>query len=118
MNSDESDKPEAKKVQQRCPSIDDEDLKRKLRHPDEGPSRWGSCGEEVEVINLTTSDSEAEEDEDDEFIDNEDDEGNYDSEDEDDDEDEEEEEHDEPEMKTDPTYSARGRALSEWDPDF
>ena len=46
---------------------------------------------------------------DDEFIDNKDDEGNDDNEDKDD---------DGPEMKTDPTYSPRGRALSEWDPDF
>ena len=86
MNSDDSDKPKAKRVQQGCPSIDDEELKRKLCHPDEGPSRWGSYSEEVEVIDLTTSDLEAEEDDDDEFIDNKDDEGNDDNENEEDDE--------------------------------
>ena len=119
MNSDENDKPEAKRVQQGCPSTDDEELRRKLRHLDEGPSRWGSCSEEVEIIDLTTSGSEAEKDEDDKFIDDEDDEGNDDSEDEDEDDDEdEEEEDDEPKTKTDPTYSPRGRTLSEWDPEF
>ena len=83
----------------------------------EGPSKWGGSRKEVEVIDLTTSDSEAKEDDDDEFIDNEDDEGSDDSEDEDYEEDEEEDD-DELETKTDPTYSPRGRALSEWDPDF
>ena len=102
---------------QGCPSIDNEELRRKLRYADEGPSRWGSCSEEVEIIDLTTSDSEVEKDGDDESIDDEDDEGNDDSENEDDDEDEEEED-DKPETKTDPTYSPRGRALSEWDPEF
>ena len=119
VNSDEGDKPEAKKIQQGCPSTDDEELRRKLRHPDEGPSRWGGCSKEVEIIDLTTSDSGAEKDGDDESIDDEDDEGNDDNEDEDEDDDEdEEEEDDEPKMKTDPTYSPRGRALSEWDPEF
>ena len=117
MNSDENDKPEAKRVQQGCSSTDDEELKRKLRHPDEGPSRYGRCGEEVEVIDLSASDSEAEENDDDEFIDNEDDEGSDDSEDEDDEEDEKKED-DELETKKDPTYSPRGTALSEWDLDF
>ena len=93
----------------------DEELRRKLQYPNEGPSRWGGYDEEIEVIDLTTSDSETDKDDDynseddnDDFIDD------------DDEEESKESDDDEPnindslmEMKTDTTYSPRGRAFSE-----
>ena len=96
-------------------------MEKNLWYLDEGPSRWGSCGEEVEVNDLTTSDSETDEDDDynkegddDDFIDDE-----YEEDDEDSDDD------DEPDinyflmgMKVASTYSLRGRALCEWDPEY
>ena len=96
-------------------------MRRKLRYPDEGPSRWGSYEEEVEIIDLITSDSETDEEE---AYNNEDDDNDFiDDEDEEDDEDNSSD--DEPdindflmEMKMDPTYSPRERALCEWDLDF
>ena len=33
-----------------------------MRYSHEEPSRWGSCGKEVEIIDLTMSNSKAEED--------------------------------------------------------
>lgn len=117
---DDEDGPEAKRMQQGIASNDDAKLKKKLRYPDEGPSRWRNCDGEAEVTDLTTPHSEAEEDDD---FNNEVDEDSF----IDDDEEEESEEidDDEPninnfimEMKVAPTYSPRGKALSEWDPDF
>lgn len=62
INSDDDDKPEAKRIWQRCSPTDDEELNKKLCYPDEGPSRWGGCDEETEVIDLIMLDSETDED--------------------------------------------------------
>ena len=56
--NDDENGPVAKRMRRGFFSAHDEDLSRSLRYPDEGPSRRGSWGEEVEVIDLTTSDPE------------------------------------------------------------
>ena len=117
---DDEDGPQAKKMRQGFSPTDDEELRKQLRYSDKGPSRSGGCNEEIEVIDLTTSDSETDEEDD---YNNEDD--NDDFIDDDDDEDDEDSNSDDEadmndffmEMRTDPIYSLRGRALCEWDPD-
>lgn len=108
--NDDEEGPEAKKMRQISSPTDGEELRKNLCYPDEGPSRWGGCVKEKEVIDLTTSDSEMEEDDDDSFIDDEDDEDNDGNDDGDD--------NDEYEIKVDPIYCLRGRALCKWDLDF
>ena len=61
---EEDDGPEAKKMWQGFSPIDDEELRGKLCYPDEGPSRWGGCDEEIEVVDFTTSNSETDEEDD------------------------------------------------------
>ena len=76
------------------------------------------------MIDLTTSDLETDEEND---YNNEDDDDNFINNEEDDDEEESDESNDDDEpdingfiieMKVDPAYSPRGRALSEWDPNY
>ena len=54
--SDDEDRFETKRRKRELLLIDDEELRRKLHYPNEDPSRWENCGQEVEVIDLTTSD--------------------------------------------------------------
>lgn len=117
---DDENGPEAKKLQQGTSLIRDEELRRKLQYPKEGPSRWKSHDKEIEVIDLTTSDSETDEDDD---FNNEDNEDSF----IDDGDEEDFEDHDdnEPninaflmEIRTDPIYNTRSRALSKWDPKY
>ena len=118
---DDEDGPEAKRIQQELTLIGDKELRRKLCYLNERPSRGGSYEKEVEIMDLTTSDSETDEEED---YNNEDNNNNF-IDDVDGEDDEDSSSDDEPdingflmEMKMDPTYSPRERALCEWDPDF
>lgn len=54
----------AKKMLRDFSPTSDEELRKKLRYPDEGPSRWGGCGEDIQVINLAELDPETDKDED------------------------------------------------------
>lgn len=45
---DDEDGPKAKKIRQKSPPTDDEELRKKLHYLDEGPSRWGGYDEEID----------------------------------------------------------------------
>ena len=114
---DDEDGPEVKKIRQGPSPVNDEELRGKLRYPHEGPSRWGGCDGQVKVIDLTTSDLETEEDDD---FNNEDEEDSFIDDDDDDDDDDSSLNINDfyMEMKGDPTYSPKSRALYEWDPKY
>lgn len=60
--NDDEDGLVTKRIPRGCSPAVDEDLKN-LQYLDEGPSRWGSCGKEVEVIDFTAFTLETYEDE-------------------------------------------------------
>ena len=64
IGDDSGGEPVPKQTRQGPSPTNNEDLRKRLRHPDEGPSRWENYDEEEEIIDCTTSESETDEDDD------------------------------------------------------